>query len=139
MLSIKIFLLPIDKLNLINYIYNIETKGVSMDYKVVEPDCGLKITKVTISEYNGGIYTKAKVTVELNHALVLRDLSVMESPMYGLFVGYPIDNDAKCEEVRELVSTIDDQLRDYIKAVVLNKYSEMTDACQPVWVQALEG
>jgi DNA-binding cell septation regulator SpoVG len=112
---------------------------MAMQYKVVEPDCGLKITKVTISAVSGGMYTKAKVTVELNHALVLRDLSVMESPMYGFFVGYPIDNDAKCEEVRELVTTIDDQLRDYIKAVVLNKYSEMTEASQPVWIQALEG
>lgn len=34
MLSLKIFRRPIDKLNLINYIYNIETKGVSYGYAI---------------------------------------------------------------------------------------------------------
>ena len=34
MLSRKKFLLSIDKLNLINYIYNIETKGVCYGYAI---------------------------------------------------------------------------------------------------------
>ena len=112
---------------------------MAMQNKVVEPDCGIKVTNITINEVSGRLYTKAIVTVELNHALVLRDLRVMESPMYGMFVAYPIDNDDKCEAAREFVTPTDDQLRDYIKAVVLDKYSEMTGASQPVWIQALEG
>ena len=112
---------------------------MAMQNKVVEPDCGIKVTNITITEVSGRLYTKAIVTVELNHALVLRDLRVMESPMYGMFVAYPIDNDDKCEVAREFVTPTDDQLRDYIKAVVLDKYSEMTGASQPVWIQALEG
>ena len=112
---------------------------MAMQYRVVEPDCGIKVTKVTMSAVSGALYTKAKVTVELNHALVLRDLSVMDG-QYGLFVAYPLDNNSKGEEPRSLI-VLNDELRAYIEAVVLNQYAEMSEAIEdantPVWVKEL--
>ena len=113
---------------------------MSMQYTVVEPDCGIKVTKVTMSAVSGGLYTKAMVTVELNHSLTIRDLRVMDG-QYGLFVAYPIDNNNnKCEEARSLI-VLNDELRAYIEAVVLNQYAEMSEAIEdantPVWVKEL--
>ena len=113
---------------------------MAIQYKVVEPDCGIKVTNVSMYAVCNKMYTKAIATVELNHALVLRDLRVMEG-QFGLFVAYPIDINDKCEDVRNLVNPIDDNLRNYIEAVVLNKYNEMAGvieaANQPVWVGEL--
>lgn len=112
---------------------------MAMQYKVVEPDCGIKVTKVTLSSVCNKLYTKAMVTVELNHSLTLRDLRVMEG-QYGLFVAYPLDNNCKCEEARSLI-VVNDELRAYIEAVVLNQYAEMSEAIEdantPVWVKEL--
>lgn len=112
---------------------------MAMQYKVVEPDCGIKVTKVTLSSVCNKLYTKAMVTVELNHCLTLRELRVMEG-QYGLFVAYPLDNNSKGEEPRSLI-VLTDELRAYIEAVVVNQYAEMSEAIEdsntPVWVKAL--
>lgn len=112
---------------------------MAMQYKVVEPDCGIKVTKVTLSSVCNKLYTKAMVTVELNHSLTLRDLRVMEG-QYGLFVAYPLDNNSKGEEPRSLI-VLTDELRAYIEKVVVNQYKEMSEAIEdantPVWVKEL--
>ena len=112
---------------------------MAMQYKVVEPDCGIKVTKVTLSSVCNKLYTKAMVTVELNHCLTLRDLRVMEG-QYGLFVAYPLDNNSKGEEPRSLI-VLTDELRAYIEKVVVNQYKEMSEAIEdantPVWVKEL--
>lgn len=112
---------------------------MAMQYRVVEPDCGIKVTKVTMSAVSGALYTKAMVTVELNHCLTIRDVRVMDG-QYGLFVAYPLDKNNKCEEPRSLI-VLNDELRAYIEAVVLNQYAEMSEAIEdtntPVWVKEL--
>ena len=112
---------------------------MAMQYKVVEPDCGIKVTKVTLSPVCNTLYTKAMVTVELNHCLTIRDLRVMDG-QYGLFVAYPLDKNNKCEEPRSLI-VLTDELRAYIEAVVVNQYAEMSEAIEdantPVWVKEL--
>ena len=112
---------------------------MAMPYKVVEPDCGIKVTKVTLSSVCNKLYTKAMVTVELNHCLTLRELRVMEG-QYGLFVAYPLDNNSKGEEPRSLI-VLTDELRAYIEKVVVNQYKEMSEAIEdantPVWVKEL--
>ena len=112
---------------------------MAMQYKVVEPDCGIKVTKVTLSSVCNKLYTKAMVTVELNHCLTLRELRVMEG-QYGFFVAYPLDNNSKGEEPRSLI-VLTDELRAYIEKVVVNQYKEMSEAIEdantPVWVKEL--
>ena len=103
------------------------------------PAFGIEVTKVTLASVCNKLYTKAMATVELNHCLTLRDLRVMEG-QYGLFVAYPIDINDKCEEARSLIVP-NDALRAYIEAVVLNQYTEMSEAIEadntPVWVKEM--
>ena len=96
---------------------------MAIQYKVIEPDCGIKVTKVNIYEVSNRAYTKAMVSVELNGAILIRDMRVMEG-QYGLFVAYPLDKNSMCEEGRFIVELLDNKVRSYIEAVVLNKYNE---------------
>lgn len=96
---------------------------MAIQYKVIEPDCGIRVTKVNIYEVSNRAYTKAMVTVELNDAIRIRDMRVMEG-QYGLFVAYPLDKSNVCEEGRGIVELLDNKVRTYIEAVVLNKYNE---------------
>lgn len=100
---------------------------MAIQYKVIEPDCGIRVTKVNMYAVSNKLYTKAKVSVELNGAILIRDMSVMEG-QYGLFVAYPLDKNSRCEEGRFIVELLDNKVRTYIEAVVLNKYNEVIEA-----------
>lgn len=100
---------------------------MAIQYKVIEPDCGIRVTKVNMYAVSNKLYTKAIVSVELNGAILIRDMCVMEG-QYGLFVAYPLDKNSMCEEGRFIVELLDDTVRTYIEAVVLNKYNEVIEA-----------
>lgn len=111
---------------------------MAIQYKVIEPDCGIRVTKVNMYAVSNKAYTKAMVSVELNGAIRIRDMRVMEGH-FGLFVSYPLDTHSICEEGRFIVEPLDDKVRTYIEAVVLNRYNEMAGsieaANQPMWVK----
>lgn len=100
--------------------------SMAFQHFVQEPDCGMKITQVNIYPYvskQPSLYTKACASIVLNDALEIHGLRIMDAP-HGWFVAFPSDRLYQGEELRPAVSAIDDKLREYINAVVLNKFFE---------------
>lgn len=100
--------------------------SIAFQHFVQEPDCGMKITQVTIYPYvskQPSLYTKACASIVLNDALEIHGLSIMDAP-HGWFVAFPSDGLYHGEELRTAVNPKDDKLRAYINAVVLNKFFE---------------
>lgn len=98
-------------------------------YKVVEPNCGLKITDVKVYPFTNlkdHPYARAVAQVILNDGILLRGLKVMEG-LEGMFIGYPPDPYYKGEDYRASITPIKKDVREYIEAVVLNEYEAVKD------------
>lgn len=96
-------------------------------YQEIEPNCGIKITKVMVfpfKETTSRMSKKGIATITLNDAMIIRGLRIMDGPN-GLFVAYPTDTFFKGDDARSVVAPSKDDLRSYIEAVVLNKFNEV--------------
>jgi len=90
------------------------------------------VTQVKIFPFKEGPslgHMKGLATIEVFGALAIRGLRIMEGVEEGnYFVGYPIDTFYKGEDYRNIVTPLNDTVKQAINDAVIGKYKEFLNS-----------